>query len=131
MAENDMPEIKIDADNMYREESFSDLKVGSIRRLVPVTADGEDDPSRSPRYEGQASLMTPAGSLPLSFELESDTLSGAIEKFPEAVNAAAERAIEELKEMQRQQSQKIQVPGQGDYGGGYGGGQQGGGRIQF
>lgn len=129
MAANDMPEIKIDADHMFREESFTDLKVGSIRRLIPVTADGDDDSSRKTYYEGQASLMTPAGNLPLSFELEAESLSGAIELFPEAVNAAAERAIEELKEMQRQQSQKIQVPGQGEYGGGQGG--QGGGRIQF
>lgn len=128
MAENQMPEIKVDADSMYREESFTDLKVGSIRRLVPVTKDGEDDSSREVRYEGSASLMTPAGSLPLSFELEADTLSGAIDQFPDAVNAAAERAVEELKEMQRQQSQKIQVPGQGDFGGGQPGG---GGRIQF
>ncbi|MDA3921050.1 MAG: hypothetical protein PF501_10280 [Salinisphaera sp.] len=123
MADN-MPEIKIDADNMYREESFSDLKVGSIRRLIPVNASGEDDTAREIIYEGSASLMTPAGSLPLSFELEADGLADAIAKFPEAVNAAAERAIDELKEMQRQQSQKIQVPGQG-------GGQQGGSRIQF
>src|SRR5699024_2962661 len=47
-----MPEIKLDADNMYREETFSDLKVGSVRRLIPVTADGSDDSSRSVRYEG-------------------------------------------------------------------------------
>ncbi|MBS62186.1 hypothetical protein [Salinisphaera sp.] len=135
MAENEMPEIKVDADSLYREESFTDLKVGSIRRLVPVTKEGDDDSSRETRYEGSASLMTPAGSLPLSFELEADTLAGAIDQFPDAVNAAAERAIEELKEMQRQQSQQIQVPGQGGYGGGqggFGGGQQGGGgRIQF
>lgn len=129
MAANDMPEIQIDADNMYREESFSDLKVGSIRKLIPVTREGEDDSSRDVRYEGSASLMTPAGNLPLSFELEADTLSGAIDKFPDAVNAAAERAIEELKEMQRQQSQQIQVPGQGGYG--QGGGGQGGGQIQL
>src|SRR5699024_5022235 len=105
-----------------------DLKVGSIRRLIPVTANGEDDDSRSVRYEGQASLMTPAGNLPLSFELEADNLADAITRFPDAVNAAAERTIEELKEMQRQQSQQIQVPGQGGYGGGAGGG---GGQIQF
>ena len=123
MAQNSMPEINIDADNMYREESFSDLKVGSIRRLVPVTAEGEDDPNRDTRYEGSASLMTPAGSLPLSFELEADNLAGAIAQFADAVNAAAERAVEELKEMQRQQGQKIQMPGQG--------GDGGGGRIQF
>lgn len=126
MAEN-MPEVKLDADNMYREENFTDLQAGSIRRLIPVTAEGEDDSARSVRYEGQASLMTPAGSLPLSFELEVDNLSDAIAGFPAAVNAAAERAIEELKEMQRQQSQQIQVPGQG---GGFGG-PQGGGQIQL
>lgn len=132
-SQSQMPEIKIDADNMYREESFSDLKVGSIRKLIPVTANGDNDDSRDIRYEGSASLMTPAGSLPLSFELEADDLAGAIEKFPEAVNAAAERAINELKEMQREQSQKIQVPGQGGGYGGQGGlgGGQGGGRIQF
>lgn len=121
-----MPEIKLDADSMYREETFSDLKVGSIRRLIPVTADGADDDSRSVRYEGQASLMTPAGNLPLSFELDVDNLADAITNFPQAVNAAAERTINELKELQRQQSQQIQVPGQGGFGGG-----QGGGKIQF
>jgi len=127
MAEN-MPEIKLDTDNMYREETYTDLKVGSIRRMIPVTAEGDDDSSRSVRYEGQASLMTPAGNLPLSFELEVDNLADAIAQFPDAVNAAAERAIDELKELQRQQSQQIQVPGQG---GGLGGSGQGGGRIQL
>lgn len=131
MAEN-MPEIQIDADNMFREESYTDLKVGSIRKLIPVTREGEDDDSRDVRYEGSASLMTPAGSLPLSFDLEAENLSAAIDKFPDAVNSAAEKAIDELKEMQRQQSQKIQVPGQGGGQGGFGGGQgQGGGRIQL
>lgn len=123
MAEQ-MPEIKLDADNMYREESYSDLKVGQIRRLVPVTANGDDDNSRSVRYEGQANLMTPAGSLPLTFELRVDNLADAIAQFPAAVNVAAEQTINELKELQRQQSQKIQMPGQG-------GGASGGGRIQF
>ncbi|HLQ86402.1 MAG TPA: hypothetical protein VK110_09655 [Salinisphaeraceae bacterium] len=127
-----MPEIKLDADNLYREESFTDLKAGSIRRLVPVTADGADDDSRTVRYEGQASLMTPVGSLPLSFELEADNLAAAVAQFPAAVNAAAERTVEELKELQRQQSQQIQVPGQGDFSGLAGGGiPGGGGKIQF
>ncbi len=127
MAETGIPDIQIDADNLYREESYTDLKVGSIRRLIPVTRDGEDDPAREVRYEGSASLMTPAGNLPLSFDLDATSLSQAIQKYPEAVNAEAERAIEELKQMQREQSQKIQVPGQG----GYGSGGQGGGQIQL
>src|SRR5699024_7533675 len=58
------------------------------------------------RYEGQASLMTPAGNLPLSFELEVDNLADAIAQFPDAVNAAAERTIEELKELQRHRASR-------------------------
>lgn len=130
MADLNMPEIKLDGDNLYREETYSDLKVGSIRKLVPVTRSGEDDSQRQIRYEGSANLMTPAGSLPLSFDLEADNLADAVDKFPAAVNAAAERTIEELKELQRQQSQQIQVPGQGGGMGGMGGA-GGGGRIQL
>ena len=128
-------QLKFDTDNLYRVEIFTDQRSGSIRRMTPVDGDGNPDAAREVQYIGEATAMTPAGSLPLSFELEADTLAGAIDQFPDAVNAAAERAIEELKEMQRQQSQQIQVPGQGGYGGGqggFGGGQQGGGgRIQF
>lgn len=125
MAESDIPDIQLDTDNLYREENFTDLKVGSIRRLVPVTTDGTDDPSREVLYEGSASLMTPAGNLPLSFDLEAESLEDAVNKYPDAVNVEAERAIEELKQMQREQSQKIQMPGQGGSGG------SGGGQIQL
>jgi uncharacterized protein YyaL (SSP411 family) len=125
--------IELAADAMYREESFTDLRVGSIRKFTPVTADGDDDPDRDVFYQGQASLMTPGGALPLNFELEADSLSAAIKIFPEAAEKAAEEMINELREMQREQANRIQVPGAQDFGGGggYGGGQSGGGRIQL
>jgi hypothetical protein len=40
------PEIRIDEDNLYHEETFTDLKVGWIRRLTPVTPDGNRDKKR-------------------------------------------------------------------------------------
>ncbi|MAA74429.1 MAG: hypothetical protein CMN28_06970 [Salinisphaeraceae bacterium] len=125
--------IELAADAMYREESFTDLRVGSIRKFTPVTADGDDDPDRDVFYQGQASLMTPGGALPLNFELEAESLSAAIKIFPEAAEKAAEEMINELREMQREQANRIQVPGAQDFGGGggYGGGQSGGGRIQL
>jgi len=33
-------EFSIDRSNLYIEESFTDLKVGTIKRLKPVRADG-------------------------------------------------------------------------------------------
>ena len=39
-------DFRIDRSNLYREESFTDLKVGSIRRLTPVKPDGSEDKTR-------------------------------------------------------------------------------------
>ena len=39
-------EFNIDRTNLYREESFSDLKTGTIKRLTPVKTDGSEDKSR-------------------------------------------------------------------------------------
>ena len=33
-------EFNLDPKNLYLEENITDLKIGSIRRLVPVNADG-------------------------------------------------------------------------------------------
>ena len=45
-AEQQLPEIKLDATQLYREEIFTDRKAGTLRRLVPVRSDGSDDGSR-------------------------------------------------------------------------------------
>ena len=53
-SEQDSQEAQFDSANLYREDSFTDLRTGSIRRLTPVTADGEPDDSRPVIYQGQA-----------------------------------------------------------------------------
>lgn len=121
MEESSMREqLSMDGEALYREENFSDRRVGSIQRLTPVTADGEDDDSRRVRYIGQTQVMSPAGALPITFELEVDSLSEAVEGFPEAAEKAVEETIEELKRLQREAQSSIMVPGQ-EGGGGYGG----------
>lgn len=105
------PEIRMDAASFCREEVYTDSRIGSIRKLVPVTLDGEPDPSRPVQYVGSTQIMTPGGALPLSFEIETDTLAGAVAGFGDAAKAAVERTMEELKEYQRQQASSIVVPG--------------------
>ena len=39
-------DIKINTDNLYREESFTDLTFATIRRLTPIKIDGSIDESR-------------------------------------------------------------------------------------
>ena len=105
------PEINMDANALAREEVYTDSRVGTIRKLTPVTIDGEVDSSRPLQFVGSTQIMTPGGALPLSFEIETDTLEGAVAGFGEAAKLAVERTMEELKEMQRQQASSIVVPG--------------------
>ena len=126
--EQQLPEIKLDATQLYREEIFTDRKAGTLRRLVPVKSDGSDDASRPTLYSGQTQLLTPAGVLPLAFELEASSLEDACSKFPDAVKIAIEQAIEEAREMRREAASRIVVPDAGGMGGPPPGG---GGRIKL
>jgi hypothetical protein len=124
-------EIQMDTANLYREEVFTDNAVGTLRRMVPVTADGEVDASRATQYVGSTQVMTNAGPLPLSFEIEANSLTEAAAAFGDAAKDAFEKTMEELRELQRQQASSIVVPGSGmGPAGGMGGG-AGGGKIQL
>ena len=124
------PDIRMDTANLYREETFTDNAVGTLRRLTPVTADGETDPARPVQFVGTTQVLTTAGPLPLSFEIEAASLTEAAMAFGNAAREAFERTMEELKEMQRQQASSIVVPKSGmDPSGGMGG--MGGGKIQM
>lgn len=126
---NTSNEIKMDASALYREETYTDNAVGTLRRLTPVTASGDADPTRSDLFVGSTQVLTTAGPLPLSFEIEAQSLTEAADAFGDAAKAAFERTMEELKELQRQQASSIVVPGAG--GGPMGGGPMGGGKIQM
>ena len=119
----------MDAASLYREEIYTDRKVGTLRVLVPVKDDGSEDASRPTVYQGEAQLMTNVGPLPISFDIEAATLSEAVARYADATKAGVERAMRELQELRRQASSSIVIP-QGGAGlppGGLGGG----GKIQL
>jgi hypothetical protein len=107
---NDGRQATMDSAQVYREETFTDRKVGTIRRLTPVSADGADDDKRPVIFVGQAQVMTPMGAVPISFELEATTLSGAIEKFGASAEQAVHQTMRELQEMRREQASSLVIP---------------------
>jgi hypothetical protein len=108
---NEVPlEAQMSADSLYREDVFTDQRVGTVRRMTPVKSDGSDDPSRPLVFVGQATVMTPMGSLPLSFELPASTLAEAVSQFGPAAQHAIEDAARELQELRRQASSSIVIP---------------------
>ena len=104
-------EIRMDAGNLYLEEVFTDNAVGTLRRLSPVTATGKPDATRSTQFVSATQVLTTAGPLPLSFKIDGDSLAEAAANFGDAAKTAFEKTMEELKEMQRQQTSSIVIPG--------------------
>lgn len=102
---------------LYREEVFTDRKVGTIRRLTPVKSDGSTDANRAVIYIGQAQLMTAVGAVPLSFELNATSLGEAANQFADAAKTAVDQAVRELQEMRREAASSIVIPSAGAGGG--------------
>ncbi|HLZ98729.1 MAG TPA: hypothetical protein VKP66_12400 [Steroidobacteraceae bacterium] len=103
-------QASMDATQLYREETFTDRRVGTIRRLTPVMVDGTSDAARPVIFIGQAQVMTPMGAVPISFELDSTTLDGAIAKFGDAAEQAVQQTMRELQEIRREQASSLVIP---------------------
>jgi hypothetical protein len=103
--------IRFNQQNLYREETFSDLTVGSIRQMMPVKPNGEPDKTRSPLFVGQSQVYTQQGPMPIQFPIDAKNLPQAMEKFQEAMEAFVAHLVEQAKEMQRQEQSRIIVPG--------------------
>ena len=88
--------LTVDRNNLYREESFTDIKVASIRQLTPIKPDFTKDNSRHPLYMGQTQLMTPSGPVMLQSLLEAVTLDEAIEKFPGAMQKEVDKVMAQI-----------------------------------
>jgi hypothetical protein len=133
-------QLKMDPESLYREDVYTDRRMGTIRVLSPVTRDGAPDPSRPVLYLGEAQLVTSVGALPIAFEIEARSLGEAAEKFAAAAEVGVERTMRQLQEMRREAASSIVIPdrvppgmGGGGLGGpGHGGpGPRGGGKIQL
>jgi hypothetical protein len=127
-SESSINDIKDDSKALYLEEVFTDRRIGTIRRLTPVMGDGERDTARAVLYVGETQVMTPAGALPIGFEIGAGSLEEAADKFGQLAKEAIERTVKELQELRRQAASSIVIPQ-----GGLppAGGMGGGGKIQM
>jgi hypothetical protein len=124
------PELKMDAASLYREDTYTDRKIGTIRVLTPVTSDGATDLGRKILYVGETQLLTTGGLLPLVFEIDATNLGDAVSKFAEGAEAAIERTRREIEQMRREAASQIIVPDRMPGGLGGPGGPPGGGLIR-
>ena len=103
-------DIQFNGNNLYKEETFTDLEVGTIRKLTPLKTDGTEDTERKASFTATTNIMTRSGALPLNGEIEAETLEEAIAGFSAAVNKALQKLQEDMMKMQQEQANKIVTP---------------------
>jgi len=111
---SDQPEkisdVQMDMANLYREEAYTDLKTGGIRKLVPINLNGSEDSARDAVYSGHTQVMSPHGPVPIQGAIEAKTLEEAILGFPQAMEDAMTKMVEEAQRHQQEQASKIVTP---------------------
>ena len=103
--------IKFNQQNLYQEEVFSDLTIGSIRQLVPVKPNGEPDKTRKVLFVGQSQVYTQQGPMPIQFPIDAKNLQQAMDNFSEAMEEFVAHMVEQARELQRQEQSRLIVPG--------------------
>jgi hypothetical protein len=109
---HDASEPTMDPATLYREDTYTDRRIGTIRVLTPVKPDGTMDPGRKVLYAGEAQILTQTGVLPLGFDIEATSLADAVEKFAAAAKAAIERTVREIQDLRREASSLV-IPARG------------------
>jgi hypothetical protein len=100
-------DFRLDRANLFQEETFTDIRNGSVKRFTPIRPDGTPDKSRKTIYVGQTSLYTPEGPLPIQNMIAAKDLAQAFKRFPEAMEEAVQRLMEEAKKMEKEKSAPI------------------------
>lgn len=101
---------KMDLDNLYRQETYTDLGLGTIQCLVPVRADGSPDAGRKPVFMGSAQIMTQHGPIPVQAEIEAADLKAACTAFPQAIKEAVNNLVEQARQIERERQSGIVIP---------------------
>jgi len=104
-------DLSVNQDNLYLEESFSDLDMASIRRLTPVKPNGLKDKSRKQIFVGHLNIMTPQGPIPIQSPIDARNLKEAMEVYPDAMKTALKKMQKEVEKLKEKQESRIIVPG--------------------
>ena len=103
---NQIEDIRFNGENLWKEENYTDLEVGTIKKLVPIKFDGSEDKDRKPTFTASTNIMTPNGALPLTGEIKAENLKEAIDNFSESINEALKKLQDEMMKMQQEQAKR-------------------------
>jgi hypothetical protein len=103
-------DFSVDTEGLYREESITDMKIGAIRRFLPIKLDGTPDDTRPTRFTGHTQVMSPQGPMPIHSQLDVETLEAAVKAFPAAMESSLKEMIERIQQMQQEEAARESGP---------------------
>src|SRR4029453_5425242 len=77
MASDEVSGARVVPPVLYREDVYTDRRMGTIRVMTPVTGEGNTDLTRAILYVGETQILTSVGALPVVFDIEAKPLSKA------------------------------------------------------
>ncbi|MCP4022315.1 MAG: cytoplasmic protein [Desulfobacteraceae bacterium] len=95
--------FKVDKAHLYREETITDLKLASIKKLTPILADGSEDNTRETIFLGASQLTTPQGVIPIQSRLKAKSLDQAMDIFPAAMEIKVQQVLKHFQQLKEQQ----------------------------
>ncbi len=92
-------DFQVDQDNLFREETITDLKIATIRKMIPIKPDGSDDDDRDVVFIGAAQIGTPQGPVPIEAILEAANFKEAMTVFPFAMEEETKNVVAHFKRL--------------------------------
>lgn len=110
MSAIDREELTLNLGTLCRQEEYTDTMAGSIKKLIPVKADGSLDDTRPLIFIGQTSIMLSSGPVPVQAVLAAENLEDAIKAFPATMEKAINELADRLIKLAEEQQSLIQKP---------------------
>ncbi len=111
--ESAMPTSQWTRASLYQEETFTDRRVGHAAAPDAGTRPRARGHCPPVLYVGQTQVLTPAGALPLSFEVPPRRSTMPSRSSARRAKQALARTMRRLEELRREQASSIIVPGSG------------------
>lgn len=99
-------QTSVDSQNLYREESYTDMQAGGIKAFFPIDEKGVDvvDGSRESIFVAMTTIQDPSGQqFPLQAQLEGKHLAEACEQFKPALDIVIKDMVKQAEEHQANQ----------------------------
>lgn len=104
---NKMIDTTIDANDLWEEKQYTDMKAGGIKAFYPIKPDGTEDTSREPIFVAVTNIETGVGLFPVHGRIEDcTTLEKALVDFQVTLDNVVSEMMEQAEKRELEEQAK-------------------------